>query len=269
MDEDGEGVHAPLDDPTLASEASLAIVAGSDTTSMALANALFYLISHPASMARLRAELDGAAPPGEDVAPGALGGLPYLQAVLSETLRLQPAVPNGVQRTPPPEGGSVIVAGHVVPVGTAIQIPTWSSTSFFNLGLPALTKREQFTTIRVTSRPTRTSSGRSAGCRTRVPNSPHRVAPPNSYSTRPRTCRSATVGHSSPFFRLHLTRAGPTNCVGRALAQHEMRTILTALVRRFDMHFAPGFSPADWEAQLRDAYVLVRGKLPVVVGLRA
>jgi cytochrome P450 len=127
MDEDAAGTHASLDDETLAAEASLAIVAGSDTTSTALANALFYLISHPASMARLREELDGTAPPGEDVPPEALSELPYLQAVLNETLRLQPAVPNGVQRTPPPEGGPVVVAGYVVPVGTAVQIPTWSS----------------------------------------------------------------------------------------------------------------------------------------------
>jgi cytochrome P450 len=61
---------------------------------------------------------------------------------------------------------------------------------------------------------------------------------------------------------------GPGNCVGRALALHEMRTILASLVRHFNMRFALGFSPVDWEAQLRDAFILVRGNLPVVLGPR-
>jgi hypothetical protein len=45
-----------------------------------------------------------------------------------ETTRLWPAIPNGLQRTPPPDGGPVVVAGQVVPVGTTVQIPTWSRT---------------------------------------------------------------------------------------------------------------------------------------------
>jgi cytochrome P450 len=84
-------------------ESTVAIVAGADTTSTALANAVFYLLTHPVCFTRLREELDGA----EDKTP-------YLDAVLSETLRLQPALPNGVQRTPPLSGGPVVVAGQFV-----------------------------------------------------------------------------------------------------------------------------------------------------------
>jgi cytochrome P450 len=47
--------------PTLAMESSLAIVAGSDTTSTALSNALFHLLTTPSALAALRTELDGAA----------------------------------------------------------------------------------------------------------------------------------------------------------------------------------------------------------------
>jgi cytochrome P450 len=102
---------------TLATEAGLAIIAGSDTTSVALSNMIFYLIQHPHHFARLRAEVDAAA--GEDstvydvdVDSDQLVGLKFLQAVINETIRLQPAVPNGVQRTPPKEGGPVVVAGQ-------------------------------------------------------------------------------------------------------------------------------------------------------------
>jgi cytochrome P450 len=204
MDEDDAGVHAPLDDESLAAEASLAIVAGSDTTSTALANALFYLISHPTSMARLREELDGAAAPGEDVPPEALSELAYLQAVLNETLRLQPAVPNGVQRTPPPAGGPVVVAGHVVPVGTAVQIPTWSSMSSSARRSLVLTALTQSTTTHATFRPTRTSFGLNDGYQKRVRSSPQTAAS-TLCSTRPHTCRSAMVGHPLSRLLLHLT----------------------------------------------------------------
>jgi hypothetical protein len=84
------------------------MLAGSDTTSTALANAVFYLNIHPECLVRLRAELETA---GTD--PD-LGEMRYLQAVINETLRLQPAMPNGVQRVAPHGGGPVDVADQFV-----------------------------------------------------------------------------------------------------------------------------------------------------------
>jgi cytochrome P450 len=138
FDEDGQSGHTPFSDKTIAAEATLALVAGSDTTGTAMANAMFNLLCSPNSMNNLRRELDNAAAESSGLKDGAsaaydveidekdLHQLPYLNAVVNETLQLQPALPNGAQRLPPPEGGSVIVAGHVVPVGTTCQVPTWS-----------------------------------------------------------------------------------------------------------------------------------------------
>jgi cytochrome P450 len=96
----------------------LALVAGSDTTGTALANAMYYLMTHPDCMSRLRAELDCAAGEGTaydiDIEEDKLVDLKYLQAVINETLRLQPALPNGAQRMPPHNGGPVVVAGQYV-----------------------------------------------------------------------------------------------------------------------------------------------------------
>jgi cytochrome P450 len=61
---------------------------------------------------------------------------------------------------------------------------------------------------------------------------------------------------------------GPTNCAGRSLALHEMRTVLATLVQRFDVQFAPGFQPEDWTSQLKDQYILLHGHLPVVLNRR-
>jgi cytochrome P450 len=85
-----------------------------------------------------------------------------------------------------------------------------------------------------------------------------------------RICRSIMVG---PCY-VHLVEyvpdsvIGPGNCAGRSLALHEMRTVLSTFVRRFDMRFAPGFEAADWAAQLRDVSNLARGRLPVVLSKR-
>lgn len=92
----------------------LAIGAGSDTTATAISNAMYYLISHPTTFSRLRAELDQASetPTAYDqpIDPGKLVDLKYLQAVINETLRLQPAVPNGVPRISPVSEGEVVLA---------------------------------------------------------------------------------------------------------------------------------------------------------------
>jgi hypothetical protein len=47
-----------------------------------------------------------------------------------------------------------------------------------------------------------------------------------------------------------------------------MRTVLGALVRRFDMQLAPGFDPDEWLANLRDNFALTPGKLSIVLSER-
>jgi cytochrome P450 len=96
-------------------EATVAIIAGSDTTGTALANAVCFILEHPAVLSTLRAEVDAAA--GENTSFDApldvdLAKLKYLQAVIDETLRLRPAVPNGSQRQAPAGVDSVVIAGQ-------------------------------------------------------------------------------------------------------------------------------------------------------------
>lgn len=61
----------------------MAIIAGSDTTSTALANAYKYLLTHPHTYIRLRKEVDDAFPADTvKLDTSALGRLPYLNAVM-------------------------------------------------------------------------------------------------------------------------------------------------------------------------------------------
>ena len=63
--------------------------------------------------------------------------------------------------------------------------------------------------------------------------------------------------------------AGPTNCVGKNLALMEMRMAIAALVRKFEMQFAPEWDVDQWEKNCKDHFVLVTGPLPVIVTRRA
>ena len=54
-------------------------------------------------------------------------------------------------------------------------------------------------------------------------------------------------------------------CVGKALAYQKMRIVICMLVRAFDMKFAPGYDPSEWEDNLRDFLATSTGKLPVVL----
>jgi cytochrome P450 len=66
--------------------------------------------------------------------------------------------------------------------------------------------------------------------------------------------------YSHFFVDSHLD-AGPGICAGRALAMHEMRAVLFALVRRFDLRFAKGFIKERWFQGITDHYTYLTGKL--------
>jgi cytochrome P450 len=79
MDEEGSEREKPTFGQ-VASDASLAIVAGSDTISPTLANVFYFLLRNPTAYARLQAEIDSANPTIEEVYT--LSTLPYLNAVM-------------------------------------------------------------------------------------------------------------------------------------------------------------------------------------------
>lgn len=84
---------------------------------------LCYLIKHPSVAATLLQELEpvfGKTTPGE-FSDADLRGLPFLQAVIDETLRLQPPAGNGSARMTPPEG--IEIAGTHIPGQVGVWVP--------------------------------------------------------------------------------------------------------------------------------------------------
>lgn len=99
------------------------IVAGSDTTGVALTSILYYLLTTPRCMAILREELDTAVKGEDKLEYKDASKLPYLQAVIKEALRIHPVAGLPLWREVP-EGGSV-VAGQQFSAGSFVGVQPW------------------------------------------------------------------------------------------------------------------------------------------------
>ncbi|MCO5590436.1 hypothetical protein L7F22_044406 [Adiantum nelumboides] len=102
------------------------IFRGTDTTAILTEWVLAELTLHPEMQERLQAELDAVAGPNGAVEETQLSQLPYLQAVIKETLRLHPPGPLLSWARLATE--EVHVAGHVVPAGTTAMVNMWAIT---------------------------------------------------------------------------------------------------------------------------------------------
>lgn len=97
----------------------------SDTTSAALTNSFYYLTKYPAVYQKLQNILDAEFPNGDaDWSYAKAKAIPYLDAIIHETLRLCPSVPSGLSRVTPPAGlqiDEVFIPGEV-----HISVPTYT-----------------------------------------------------------------------------------------------------------------------------------------------
>ncbi|KAL4863672.1 hypothetical protein BDV12DRAFT_206324 [Aspergillus spectabilis] len=115
-----------LDDDAIASIATATVFAGSDTTAISLRAIIYFLIKNPRCLAHLRKEMEERKRSGLLRFPATFSQVsdwPYLQAVISESLRLHPAVGLNLPRVVP-EGGTTI-SGHFIPAGTTVGVNAW------------------------------------------------------------------------------------------------------------------------------------------------
>ena len=92
-------------------------IAGSETTATLMAGCTYHLLRNPDVLQRLNDEVRTVFPSAADITIAAANKLPYLIAVLEESLRMHPPVPAGSPRIVPP-GGSTI-SGCWVPGGVS------------------------------------------------------------------------------------------------------------------------------------------------------
>ncbi|KAF2437428.1 cytochrome P450 [Karstenula rhodostoma CBS 690.94] len=116
----------PLPRAELTAEALTQLIAGSDTTSNTACALLFHCLSHPYVVAKLQAELDAAVEDGDAVPTYAqVRDLPYLDAVIKETMRIHSTSSLGLPRVVAP-GPGVTIAGTHFPQGTVLSVPAYT-----------------------------------------------------------------------------------------------------------------------------------------------
>ncbi|KAH8745562.1 cytochrome protein [Diaporthe sp. PMI_573] len=97
-------------------------VAGSDTTGIALSVIVWHIYHHPDKLARLRSEVDALGPGRMTFAQAQ--ALPYLNAVVSEAMRLHPSIVTISPREVP--AGGEYLAGYYFPHKTQVGVSAWS-----------------------------------------------------------------------------------------------------------------------------------------------
>lgn len=99
--------------------------AGSDTTAITLRAILYNLVRNPGDMKKLTEELKEV-PASEEglLAWNDVRDLPYLNAVIKETLRCHPAAGLTLERIVP--AGGVTICGEFIPAGTIVGCNAWT-----------------------------------------------------------------------------------------------------------------------------------------------
>ena len=98
------------------SNSGVLLVAGSETTATLLSGATYYLLSNPIVIKKLQAEVRDDFQSEDEITPLSVrspGKLPYMEAVLTESLRMYPPIPASLPRITGSTGD--IIDGHFVP----------------------------------------------------------------------------------------------------------------------------------------------------------
>jgi cytochrome P450 len=123
-------------DDDLVNQLMTFLAAGHETTASAMAWAAYLLCKHPETQTRLRAELHSEIPnlldPSSQITSADIDRLPYLNAVLNETMRVFPPVPLTLREA----ACDTTIQGSFVPRGTTVVICPWAINTSTHLWGP-------------------------------------------------------------------------------------------------------------------------------------
>ncbi|KAF1874176.1 hypothetical protein Lal_00041622 [Lupinus albus] len=99
------------------------LVAGTDTTAYALERAMTELLHNPEIMIKAKMELEQTIGIGNPIQESDIAKLPYLQAIIKETLRMYPPAPLLLPRKAKVD---VQIFGYTIPKGARVLINEWA-----------------------------------------------------------------------------------------------------------------------------------------------
>jgi len=178
-------------------ESESLIIAGSDTTAISTAAAVFYLVRNPEVQARLAAEIRAAFPSVDDIKAGTKlqSDCRYLQAFIKEVLRASPPTPAEMSREVLP--GGAVIDNHFLPAGVKVSSASYCmhhSTELYDA--PFDFRPERWMADAPGSTPESVARAESGYC---------------------------------PF------SAGPRSCPGKNLAYMEMSVVIAKVLHRFEI----------------------------------
>lgn len=228
-----------LDDAALRDEILDLLITGHETTASTVAWAIKYLTDNPASQARLRASLTSTFThvnyPTQPLCVSELtnASLPYLDAVIAETLRLSNTGPVSFRQTLV----NCTIMGHQVPAGTPLILVT-AGPSYDARGMPSTRRKRSPKSLQ--ERHEKRLDSASSEVEEDLPSISLNCFAPERWLSHGTFVPDAV--RMLPF------SAGPRGCFGKKIAMLELRILIATLVMRFEFpRLAKGLS--GYEAQ--------------------
>ncbi|KAF1993035.1 cytochrome P450 [Amniculicola lignicola CBS 123094] len=121
---EGKPTHLHTQNTTLTCPGGSIVAGGVETTSTALSKATFYVLENPAIATRLRAELDSVFPdPRITPSLATLEALPYLSAIVNETLRITIGISSRTARKS--RKAPIIFKDIIIPAGADFSMTAY------------------------------------------------------------------------------------------------------------------------------------------------
>ena len=192
----GSFLEHGITDAEAVQESVLQVIAGSDTTASTIRMILFYTMTNPLVYRRLKEELDSRSTLSTPISDAETRELPYLEACIKEGMRMWPPVVGLMSKVVPPSGANIL--GHWLPGGTCIGYSAWG----------VMRKTKTFGADADIYRPERWLEDASSD-----------------------EAAKAEMDKSLDL----VFGYGKNACLGKPIAQIEMRKTVAELLRRFDM----------------------------------
>ncbi|KAI5781555.1 cytochrome P450 [Geopyxis carbonaria] len=106
----------------ITSHAAQIIIGGSETVATFSTFTIYHLLTNPETNIKLKEEIRSRFNDVSEITPSSTVNLPYLNAVIEESLRISPPGPTGLPRYSPGE----TVDGHYIPKGVRLSSHPWT-----------------------------------------------------------------------------------------------------------------------------------------------
>jgi cytochrome P450 len=119
----GDECEQELSHDEIVANMRVIITAGSDTTATTLCGATWYLLTHPSTLQRVQSEVRTAFTRPEDITLRSVSQtetLPFLNAIIEETLRCYPPLPSTLPRITGPLGA--VIDNRFVPANVCFLL---------------------------------------------------------------------------------------------------------------------------------------------------